>query len=130
MSEEEPTELSVTEVRENNGMIEVDCWHPCYDEQLILKFPYCQLPKPDAISMVLQLSNYHLPAPTPNFGDMRHVDTEYGWVFWPLDPEAIPQDSIEPWLVAINRYAYENQCVIVEFDTDNDKCDLFESFDW
>lgn len=45
---EEPTELSVTEVRENNGMIEVDCWHHGYDEQLILKFPYCQLPKPDA----------------------------------------------------------------------------------
>jgi hypothetical protein len=44
---EERTELGVNEVREHNGMIEVDCWHPCYDEKLILKFPYCQLPKPD-----------------------------------------------------------------------------------
>lgn len=45
---EEPVELGVSEVREHNGMIEVDCWHYGYDEKLILKFPYCQLPKPDA----------------------------------------------------------------------------------
>lgn len=44
---EERTELGVSEVFENNGMIEVECWHPGTDEKLVVKFPYCQLPRPD-----------------------------------------------------------------------------------
>jgi hypothetical protein len=127
---EERTELGVTEVREHNGMIEVDCWHPGYDQKLTAKFPYCQLPKPDALGMVLQLSNFHIPQPIPDFGSLRSAETEYGWVFWTLDPDSIATDSIEPWLAAINRYANEHKCVMVEFDMDNEKCDLFESFDW
>lgn len=80
------------------------------------------------IGNVLLLSTAHLPLPDPDFGACRSTETEYGWVFWPLDPDDLAPDALEPWLATINRYAYKNECMIVEFDPDNEVCEGFEDF--
>lgn len=79
----------------------------------------------------LDLSTAHVPGPNPDWGTLRAVSHEYGWVLF-CDGEALflREDGIPVWLRPIAVAAREARCLVVVFDQDAPECDAFNTYEW
>ena len=75
------------------------------------------------VGRVLLLSTANYPQ-EPDFGALRHVDTNYGTVVW-LMPRGQPD-----WMKPIFKKAQELGCSMIEFDRDNDTDESLPVYDW
>lgn len=77
---------------------------------------------------MLCLSTSHMPNECPVFGNVRSTETEYGYIVWPCI--GIENHEIEEWFLPILKFAIENECTIIEFDTDNERMSEFTAYSW
>ena len=73
---------------------------------------------------LLELSTAHMPNTSPDFGRVRVISFEYGFVVWVTEPDDIPA-----WLTPIMKYAYK-KCTLILFDGDAEVVENFETWDW
>ena len=81
------------------------------------------------IRTCLDLSTAHMIGSSPNFGDARHTETEYGYVVW-VTGEKGELPPVPGWLVEIMAYAIQQDCLLINFDRDADTMDLFHTWEW
>ena len=82
---------------------------------------------------ILVLSTGHMPNASPRFGDFRVVKFEYGYVVWVSDAPFVEQylDVVEDWFKPIMKYAYENGCTLILFDSaEAPDEELFSVYEW
>ena len=73
---------------------------------------------------VLVLSATHMPNTDPDFGSLRAIPFEYGFVV------GCRVDHTTPWWIkSVMEHAY-NDCTLIMFDRDAEVCDQFPSWDW
>lgn len=84
------------------------------------------------IRNALCLSTAHYPNPEPEFGNIRVCQTEFGSIVFPCaDGEGeIAVNEFPEWIIPILKFAIENECVMIEFDRDNEVMNQFLSYDW
>lgn len=84
------------------------------------------------IRKALCLSTAHYPNPEPEFGNIRVCQTEFGSIVFPNADmvEEIDVNEFPLWLVPILKFAIENECVLIEFDRDNEVMNDFMSYEW
>lgn len=89
------------------------------------------------IEKALVLSTAHIPEESPNFGGLRALSFEYGYVVWVLDPKhGVPASLAEPgrgmpdWIVPVMHVASQNGCTFVVFDRDGNVDENFQTWDW
>lgn len=84
------------------------------------------------LANVLDLSNAHVPGPTPNWGRVRVVEHEFGWIVFISgdlgDREA--RRTVPDWMLGIWKHAVKENCIAVIFDRDADVDDRFLKFNW
>lgn len=74
---------------------------------------------------ILSLSTCHMPSTNPNFGDIRHIAIDEGYIVWPCESSNCPD-----WIKPIIGLAKKTQSVLVLFDCDAKKSDEFKSWEW
>lgn len=80
------------------------------------------------ITNMLCLSTCHMPAENSVFGNIRSMETEFGYIVWPCI--GIEDNEIESWFLPILKFAVENECTIIEFDADNETMTQFQTYGW
>ena len=76
---------------------------------------------------ILVLSTGHMPNTSPRFGDFRVMEFEYGYVVWVGEY----LDVVEDWFKPIMKYAYENGCTLILFDSaEAPDEELFSVYEW
>ncbi len=78
----------------------------------------------DHIEKVFTLSTAHMPSTSPDFGDLRMVEHEYGFILF-CSARVGPA-----WLSPILRAAGKSGCALILFDRDADEVTEFETWDW
>ena len=78
------------------------------------------------IQKVLDLSTSHVPGPDPDWGNLRAVEHEHGWIVF-INPN---HDGIPLWWRHIGEMAEEHGCLMVNFDNAADTVDCFETWEW
>ena len=66
------------------------------------------------IEKVLTLSTAHMPSTKPDFGSLRVVEFQYGYVMWPV--EVGDGAGIPKWLLPIIGLANKEECTLVLFE--------------
>ena len=68
-----------------------------------------------------------MPGTSPDFGGLRALSFEYGFVVWVAEPgEGVPD-----WITPIMEVAYRDECTLILFDCDgNSDSDNFQTWDW
>ena len=87
---------------------------------------------PKYVYRMLDLSTAHTPSEDPDFGKLRHVQTEYGWVVY-VSPDAdkAEDDEFPEWLTTIHAAAVKQHAMIINFDHDAGAYpDVFTMYDW
>jgi hypothetical protein len=79
------------------------------------------------IEKVLALSTAHMPDERPDFGSIRNVEHEYGFV---LFVDADPREGEPEWIGPTMKAAREQECTLVLFDRDCDEAPKLPSWDW
>ncbi len=77
------------------------------------------------IEKVLALSTAHMPNEDPDFGELRVLNFEYGYVVWVTEPDEVPE-----WIVPIVKQAYENECTLILFDRDCNEHPELKTWEW
>tara|TARA_B100000886_G_C20329204_1_gene451583 strand:+ start:191 stop:439 length:249 start_codon:yes stop_codon:yes gene_type:complete len=76
---------------------------------------------------ILVLSTGHMPNASPRFGDFRVVEFEYGFVVWVSEY----CEEAEDWFKPIMKYAHENGCTLILFDSaEAPDEELFSVYEW
>ena len=76
---------------------------------------------------ILALSTGHMPNSSPRFGDFRVMKFEYGYVVWVSEY----CETAEDWFKPIMKYAYENGCTLILFDSaEAPDEELFPVYEW
>jgi hypothetical protein len=78
------------------------------------------------IQKVLDLSTSHVPGPDPDWGNLRAVGHEHGWIVF-INPNL---DGIPLWWRHIGEMAEAHGCLMVNFDSAADTVDCFETWEW
>jgi len=81
----------------------------------------------ERICPILDLSTSHVKGPDPNWGDMRALEHDHGWIVY-VSPGA--EDSVPSWFRPIYEAAVENKCLLVNFDSSADTTGCFETWEW
>jgi hypothetical protein len=82
---------------------------------------------------ILVLSTGHMPNTSPRFGDFRVVKFEYGYVVWVSEYCHTRRVVLaaEDWFKPIMRYAHENGCTLILFDSaEAPDEELFSVYEW
>jgi len=83
----------------------------------------------DFVEKVLMLSTSHMPSGEPEFGDIRYVEHEYGWiVFVAADDDE--EEKWPEWLRPILRLANQLEASHINFDTDAMQLPGLQLYDW
>jgi len=77
---------------------------------------------------VLMLSTAHMPFTKPDFGALRVVEFQYGYVLWPVAVEDYA--SIPEWLVPIIKMANKKECTLVLFDAGIPAREDLQKWEW
>jgi hypothetical protein len=78
------------------------------------------------VQKVLDLSTQHVPGPDPDWGNLRAVEHEHGWIVF-----VNPNDDGNPdWWRHIGEMAKSHGCLMVNFDSAADTVDCFETWEW
>ena len=84
------------------------------------------------VGQVLMLSNAHMPqhatVDLAAFKPLRASETDYGWVAWVI--EDVPLLELESWFRPIVELALKLNCMLIEFDADNETIEGLETFQW
>ena len=78
------------------------------------------------VQKVLDLSTKHVPGPFPEWGMLRVVEHEHGWIVF-VNPE---EDRNPYWWRHIGEMAKSHGCLMVNFDSAADTVDCFETWEW
>ena len=71
------------------------------------------------VEKVLVLSTAHMPSSLPDFGEIRHVEHDFGFiVFVCLDDEEREMKLAPEWLRPLIKIANGQQCNYINFDAD------------
>ena len=73
---------------------------------------------------VLVLSTAHMPSTSPDFGDLRAIPFEYGFVVW------VSKLSVPEWMLFIMEHARREGCTLIMFDRDVRISYKFRTWDW
>ena len=83
------------------------------------------------IRTMIDLSTNHVPSPNPDWGDVRVVEHDYGWIVFVFDlSEDDIQSCVPEWLVPIWREAVKAECMLINFDRDSDTRPSFRVWYW
>lgn len=82
-----------------------------------------------AAAIVLDLNNSHVPGEFPDFGNLRVVDHEYGWIVFVPAPDAVENYRIPEWIRPIMEVACRLACILINFDQDA-PVQQFKTYDW
>jgi hypothetical protein len=80
----------------------------------------------ERVHKVLDLSTKHVPGPDPDWGNLRAVGHEHGWVVF-INPN---DDGNPDWWRHIGEMAKSHGCLMVNFDSAADTVDCFETWEW
>ena len=78
------------------------------------------------VQKVLDLSTKHTPGPDPDWGNLRAVGHEHGWIVF-INPN---DDGNPDWWRHIGEMAKSHGCLMVNFDAAADTVDCFETWEW
>ena len=78
------------------------------------------------VQKVLDLSTAHVPSPNPDWGTLRAVEHDHGWIVF-INPN---HDGIPMWWRHIGKVAEEHDCLLVNFDSAADTIDSLETWEW
>lgn len=84
------------------------------------------------IEQMLALSTAHMPNPTPNFGELRSLDDEYGIIVfvYSVFAEDHHGEEVPQWIRPIMKLAREKGCRYIYFDRDVSTIDGLQTWDW
>ena len=75
---------------------------------------------------VLVLSTAHMLDTDPDFGDLRAISFEYGFIVWVKE-----QDYRTPWWInSVMEYAWNEGCTLIMFDRDGEVSEQFPCWSW
>ena len=80
----------------------------------------------DNFHMMMDLSTAHMPQTNPDFGSVRNVSHEYGYVVWLTDSD----DDGAQWLKPILAIARKHKCLLINFDSDAATFDGLKTYEW
>tara|TARA_R110001583_G_scaffold13263_6_gene57459 strand:- start:6898 stop:7179 length:282 start_codon:yes stop_codon:yes gene_type:complete len=78
------------------------------------------------IYTVMSISTAHVPSIEADFGDVRVLPYEYGWVVFVTDPEL---GGCSDWLEPIMKVAFEINCTLIKFDSEDEVYAMFKDFE-
>lgn len=83
------------------------------------------------IVRAMDVSTSHMPESKPDFGGLRHVEHEFGYVVFIPDKAAEPAGMVIPeWIRPLVTYGMNQQCLLLNFDAAADEFDIFPQYDW
>lgn len=80
---------------------------------------------PGGVKVMLDLSTNHAPEENPDWGDLRVVPHEYGWVVF-VDNEA----ELPDWIKPAHHKAHSSGCMIINFDAAGDVLEDLPKWEW
>jgi len=86
----------------------------------------------NGVANMLDLSTSHMPASSPDWGDLRVAEHEHGWVvFVPggLDDEEF-EELVPEWARPVMRYALDFDCILINFDQDSEVVEGLPTWEW
>lgn len=72
--------------------------------------------KDDVFEKTLVLSTAHMPESDPDFGSVRNIEHEYGFIAFVADKDL--EENSPRWIVEVMNFARANDCSMVNFDRD------------
>jgi len=78
------------------------------------------------IEKLLALSTAHMPSTSPDFGGLRAIDFEYGYVVFVAEPGY----GVPEWLTPAMTMAYDSGCTLILFDGDCAVNEALPKWDW
>lgn len=78
------------------------------------------------IEKLLALSTAHMPSEEPDFGGLRTIEHEYGYVVFVGEPG----DGVPEWITPAMTMAYDNECTLILFDRDCNEDVTLPTWDW
>ena len=78
------------------------------------------------IEKILALSTAHMPCESPDFGGLRHLQFEYGYVVWVSEPG----DGVPGWIAPVMGLAYTCECTLILLDRDCNEDPALQMWDW
>ena len=75
---------------------------------------------------MLALSTAHMPSSDPDFGDIRVIKFEEGYIAWLTEPE----DDLPKWIQPIMKTAWDSDCTLILFDCDLCVHPKFDVWEW
>jgi hypothetical protein len=92
------------------------------------------LQRSSAVHKMLDVSTAHMPSTSPDWGSVRAVQHETGWVAFVPGVDGTPSEaqiSGEPaWLRELLEYAREEECLVINFDQDSGTYDHLPKWEW
>jgi len=67
-----------------------------------------------------------MPGESPEFGGLRALSFEYGYVVWVSEPGY----GVPDWITPIMEIAYRDECTLVVLDRDGNTDKNFQTWDW
>lgn len=84
---------------------------------------------PSPVRTMLDVSTAHMPSAEPDFGDVRHFRTGFGYVVFTSSPDS-GADGVPEWLRPLWQFASLNDCLVINFDQDATRYPQFPSWEW
>ena len=75
---------------------------------------------------VLVLSTAHMPNTDPEFGGLRAIPFECGFIVWVAEPGY----GVPWWITSVMEHAWNEGCTLIMFDRDVEVYKRFPSWDW
>ena len=86
----------------------------------------------DQVATMLDLTTGHMPSSDPDFGGMRHVSHEYGFIVFVNGDTDIDKDTagVPEWIKPAYLLAQKYDCILINFDRDGDQIEGIPSWEW
>ena len=79
---------------------------------------------------MLDVRTAHVPSNTPDFGKLRHVHHEYGWIVFVSPDAADHEEDVPAWLRPLHDQAVQESAVLINFDADAEEYDDIPKWVW
>ena len=82
----------------------------------------------NGVASMLDLSTYHMPASSPDWGELRVAEHEHGWVVFVPGREYA--ERIPDWAEQVVARAIEFDCILINFDRDSEVVEGLPTWEW